>query len=71
MQTIVAPLLAHHAGLLGLELAAEAHIVVIGDGLGTDEAAGEIRMNGAGGVDRVAFEVITNPGQRGIPWGRR
>ena len=41
---------AHLAGFLGADLAAERHEVVVGDGLGADEALLEVGVDDAGGL---------------------
>ncbi len=57
------------AGFLGGDFAAERDIIVIGDGLGADEAALEIGMDDAGGLRRLGAALCTS--RRGSPWGRR
>src|SRR5260370_42670886 len=44
---------AHLTRVTGTALAAERHIVIVGDGLGADEAALEIRMYDGGGLRRL------------------
>src|SRR3546814_3583398 len=51
------------AGLLGAGLAAAADEVVVGDGLGADEAALEVGVDDAGGLRRPAV-ALHGPGAR-------
>src|SRR3546814_5920772 len=51
------------AGLLGARLAAAADEVVVGDGLGADEAALEVGVDDAGGLRRPAV-ALHGPGAR-------
>src|SRR5690606_1298182 len=60
---IVLALVAGLAGLLGRHLAAQGHEVVIGDGLGADEAALEIGMDDAGRLGG-AIALVDGPGAR-------
>src|SRR6516162_1689522 len=53
----------HLARLLRAGLAAERHIIVVGDGLGADEAALEVGMDDGGGLRRPGA-VRDRPGRR-------
>src|SRR3546814_13028301 len=57
LDDVVLALGAHLAGLLGAGLAAAADEVVVGDGLGADEAALEVGVDDAGGLRRPAVAL--------------
>jgi hypothetical protein len=62
-------LVAGLACFLGRDFAAERDVVVIGDGLGADEAAFEIAVDDAGGL-RAPW-CPSGWSRRGLPSGRR
>ncbi len=57
------------AGIACAGFALERDVVVIGDGLGADEAALEVGMDNAGGLRRLGA-LCDGPGSR-LPSGRR
>src|SRR4051794_29413158 len=60
---IVLSFQAHLAGIARAALAAERHIVIVGDGLGADEPALEVGMNHGCGLRRLSA-AGDGPGRR-------
>ena len=63
LDDVLLAFLAHLAGFLGADLAAQADVVVVGDGLGADEALLEVGVDDAGGLRRLGA-LVDGPGAR-------